>query len=547
MIKFSKQNRGKQQPGMQAFAILVRQYRKQLAGILVLSFASIFLRNVVVIELTGDITESITEGKGAESVRMIMLFAAAYIIYSLADCTASLMQVKFGKKIGLTAEREFLGKYAEIYYADYYFDREKVAGQIRKGCEGAENGALCICNIVSLVAGLVISVIYLSYLSLYAVIVCVFMSFIFIAVLNSDNRRLPGLYEKFNVYAKTLYGKQWEQISNHKWGRFFRQEKVIAPYNRMVDSFMEDLRDIKKIANRSMLVSRLGTDVIIVIVAGLGAALFFYGTADKAEVLQIILCVTRLAGSMFSIPNMRNSWQSSRGDIKVMDDIYFEAERQKRKGVKKIRLTDVETLSVRGLTFGYTDSSKKVLENLDFIFYRGLNVIRGASGRGKSTLFRIIGGELPVLHGEIVFGEEEVTSDKIYDVFDSVEHMAQTPVILKASIKDNIVMGRNYDEERFKSAVKLAELSEFIARAEFGQDQTVSDDSLSSGEKQKIAIARVIYQNKPVWILDEPVSAVDEKAAKNIMKNLAALGKEKIILLSTHLDVTESEAVTFSL
>ncbi|HIV79381.1 MAG TPA: ABC transporter ATP-binding protein/permease [Candidatus Avanaerovorax faecigallinarum] len=547
MIKFSKQNRRKQQPGMQAFAILVRQYRKQLAGILVLSFASVFLRNVVVIELTGDITESITEGKGAESVRMIILFATVYIIYSLADCTASLMQVKFSKKIGLTAEREFLGKYAEIYYADYYFDREKVAGQIRKGCEGAENGALCICNIISLVAGLVISVIYLSYLSFYAVIVCVFMSFIFIAVLNSDNRRLPGLYEKFNVYAKTLYGKQWEQIRNHKWGRFFRQEKVIAPYNRMVDSFMEDLRDIKKIANRSMLVSRLGTDVIIVIVAGLGAALFFYGTADKAEVLQIILCVTRLAGSMFSIPNMRNSWQSSRGDIKVMDDIYIETERQKRKGVKKIRLTDVETLSGRGLTFGYTDSSKKVLENLDFIFYRGLNVIRGASGRGKSTLFRIIGGELPVLHGEIVLGEEEVTSDKIYDVFDSVEYMAQTPVILKASIKDNIVMGRNYDEERFKSAVKLAELSEFIAKAEFGQDQTVSDDSLSSGEKQKIAIARVIYQNKPVWILDEPVSAVDEKAAKNIMKNLADLGKEKIILLSTHLDVTESETVTFSL
>ena len=150
MIKYSKQNKGKQQPGMQAFAILVRQYRKQLAGILVLSFASVFLRNVVVIELTGDITESITEGKGAESARMIILFATAYIIYSLADCTASLMQVKFSKKIGLTAEREFLGKYAEIYYADYYFDREKVAGQIRKGCEGAENGALCICNVISL-------------------------------------------------------------------------------------------------------------------------------------------------------------------------------------------------------------------------------------------------------------------------------------------------------------------------------------------------------------------------------------------------------------
>lgn len=164
----------------------------------------------------------------------------------------------------------------------------------------------------------------------------------------------------------------------------------------------------------------------------------------------------------------------------------------------------------------------------------GVHLLEGPSGCGKSTFLRIAAGELPVQGGALIFGEQRITGNDVWDFSKCVEYMAQEPVILRAAFRDNVLMGKPMEEPRYRQALEKAGVWPLLM-GQPEKDATMADpEKLSSGEKQKLALARVFYQQKPVWVLDEPVSALDPAAAERIWESLREYAENRIILVSSH-------------
>lgn len=191
-----------------------------------------------------------------------------------------------------------------------------------------------------------------------------------------------------------------------------------------------------------------------------------------------------------------------------------------------------DCIELKNINFGY-EKEKLVLKNINLQIRKGEFIgIAGTSGAGKTTLVDIISGLLTPLSGEmLVDGSSQNKPLKI-------GYIPQEFCLINGSIKDNVTFGiEDCDEERIISALKKAQLYDFIiSNYKEGIDANPFVDStgFSQGQKQRIAIARALYSNPDILILDEATSSLDLKTEDEICNVLNSLKGEKTIIAIAH-------------
>lgn len=119
----------------------------------------------------------------------------------------------------------------------------------------------------------------------------------------------------------------------------------------------------------------------------------------------------------------------------------------------------------------------------------------------------------------------------------TVVYVEQEPIIFSASVKENILFGKPYDQEMYNFSLKSSCLEADLELLENGDETLVGERgiTLSGGQKARMALARALYANGDIYLLDDPISAVDAKVAKEIYeKVILRLSKEKTMILATH-------------
>ena len=180
---------------------------------------------------------------------------------------------------------------------------------------------------------------------------------------------------------------------------------------------------------------------------------------------------------------------------------------------------------IKDMTFSY-DGKENIFESADFEMKNGEVVaIGGISGIGKSTLLKIIMGIYRPSSGE-VFVNIHVRNNAF------ASYVPQGNMILSGTIKENIAFYRPIDDEKIEYAAKMAEIYDFIKEQPEGFDTVLGEKGLglSEGQVQRLAIARAIYFDAPLFILDEATSALDEKTEINVLKNIRNMNKSCIII-----------------
>jgi ABC-type branched-subunit amino acid transport system ATPase component len=118
----------------------------------------------------------------------------------------------------------------------------------------------------------------------------------------------------------------------------------------------------------------------------------------------------------------------------------------------------------------------------------------------------------------------------------SISYASQKPLLLDDSIKNNIIFGdNNFNDDLFKKVVDVTELKRFIQKLPKKELTLIGEGGkfVSGGQAQRIAIARALYKNRPILILDEATNSIDLKTEKKIIKNIKKL-KKKIFIFTTH-------------
>ncbi len=176
--------------------------------------------------------------------------------------------------------------------------------------------------------------------------------------------------------------------------------------------------------------------------------------------------------------------------------------------------------------FAWPGSEKPVL-NINLSFSEGLTVVCGEVASGKSALLQAILGELDLLHGSLLRPSEPIA------------YCAQTPWLQSMSIRENILFGEPYDENRYIQAINccalVADLKEFKA----GDLSLIGENGvgLSGGQKARVAFARAIYSRARIVLLDDPLASLDQQTAEHIVKHCFvydSILKDRIIVLVTH-------------
>lgn len=191
-----------------------------------------------------------------------------------------------------------------------------------------------------------------------------------------------------------------------------------------------------------------------------------------------------------------------------------------------------ESLEFKNICFSY--DTQPVLKNISFCIKKGEFVgIAGVSGGGKTTLADIISGLLIPQSGEILVDGTPVNKLNL-----KIGYIPQEYSIISASIRENIAFGDEHiDDEKVIDSLKKAQIYDFISsRFEEGiyANPFVDNSGFSQGQKQRLAIARALYLDPDILILDEATSSLDLKTEDEICNVLNSLKGEKTIIAIAH-------------
>ena len=199
-------------------------------------------------------------------------------------------------------------------------------------------------------------------------------------------------------------------------------------------------------------------------------------------------------------------------------------------------ITFNDNVEIKNLFFNYNDDQNNIFENLNFKINKGEFVgIVGESGSGKSTFVDLILGILKPKQGKIyVDGKELMPTDNI-----NIGYVTQNVFIMDDSIANNIAFGIKENEINYKLIFKVLNLSKLyklINNLPEGINSEVGEKGarLSGGEAQRINIARALYLEPEILILDESTSALDLKTENELLKDLKELQKTKTIIIISH-------------
>lgn len=237
------------------------------------------------------------------------------------------------------------------------------------------------------------------------------------------------------------------------------------------------------------------------------------------------------AGVSFMFKNFSNSvltLSSIIGYIKVGESIFNKFNNEIILEIDKgHNIKDIENIKLDNVTIKY--DNKTVFDNYSLNFEKGKKyILKGASGSGKSTLIKIILG-LKEYEGSIKINNIDIKNINHSNLYSKIEYVDDSSTIIYSNIYDNISLFNEYNKEKIEEIIDLLNLSNIDKEIE------LNDKNISTGERQRINLARMIYQNKELLLLDEIMANID-KDNVNIVEDYLKNSNKTIILVSHHID-----------
>lgn len=212
---------------------------------------------------------------------------------------------------------------------------------------------------------------------------------------------------------------------------------------------------------------------------------------------------------------------------------------------KTLELKEHQSLDIvfDDVCFTYPNSNKLVLDHVSFHIHEGDNIaLVGINGAGKTTLVKMLCGFYQPTSGHIYINGVDIAELNIEDYFDQVSVLFQDAIIFSYSIQENITACdfEKVNQEKFQKVLKLSGLDEKVnslAKKEktfIGKDIEEDGIQLSGGQIQKLYLARALYKDAPMLILDEPTAALDAIAESEMYEKYNTLTQNKTSLFISH-------------
>jgi ABC-type bacteriocin/lantibiotic exporter with double-glycine peptidase domain len=258
---------------------------------------------------------------------------------------------------------------------------------------------------------------------------------------------------------------------------------------------------------------------------------------DIIAILGTFIAVAfRIVPSANKIVSSLNTFRYSKAAI---DSLYYLFRENFDSYKEKKNINVKKSFSLKNLYFKYLSKENYIFQNINFEIRNGDHIcIYGDSGIGKSSLIDIILGLKEPVKGDIFIDDKKVDIEK-YSWSSSMSFVPQDIYLLDQSIVENIALGvdkKFIDYNLIYKSLKISKLDEFVDLLP-NKLNTITGEKgiqLSGGQKQRLGIARAIYRDSKILILDEATNALDSQLEEDLIKSLLLEYKEKTVIMITH-------------
>ena len=199
---------------------------------------------------------------------------------------------------------------------------------------------------------------------------------------------------------------------------------------------------------------------------------------------------------------------------------------------------DGADIKVENLKYKYEGNQSFILENVSFYLRKGGHLaIVGSSGSGKSTIVKLLTGQIEPQGGSIFIGDINILSVSVESVAEKISVITQEPVLFNMTIKENLLLAKaNATDEELVACCQRASIGDFIERLEDKYNTVIGEKGimLSGGEKQRLSIARAFLQDKDIIIFDESTNALDSEKENDIINGLKFFSNGKTLISIAH-------------
>lgn len=394
---------------------------------------------------------------------------------------------------------------------------------------------------------IILTSIYVLMIEPWLLALTVFLSLVAISISAYRGRRLPEQNGKLYFHMGAIYNHNAELVRNREAAYVLNGARVIKPYQKEIADYKIDQAKILGTMTIQKILGSANTILntcVILVIGGYGVS---RGSLEISDLIALLAAVGFLTNTLYQIPACISAYQQLKGmDSRITALLTPQA--TTFDGFEDI--DKITSISAQNVSFAYEDGNetsperdkfhrKSLMENINFNLESGeCLILKGSSGCGKSTLLKIFADILKGYSGNIICNGKKLKNIKENSFWDRILYLSQEPQLISGTVKENITMFKEADESRLSFALEQAGLKDLIPKFQEGIETPVSMLNLSSGEQQRICLARAFYGDYDVIISDESFSAVDPDSRNEIFGRLLAQLEEKsqILLMSSHTD-----------
>jgi len=376
---------------------------------------------------------------------------------------------------------------------------------------------------------------FLIMLSLNLQLGLIILSPVILFALTSSifGKRMESIQKIFLESNASLYSFLKENLSIIPLIKIFRLEKWSQnKFKKEMDNYYSISLDYTKTSSLSSALNSLilGVPIVLLIISG------GYRVMDGTISLGTFTAFIAYTSIFFSpISQLSSIWTSYKSSLPAFDRIkeIFDMESVDN-GDREIEIKEGK-IQFENVWFSY--NGRHILKDFNATFTKGLNYIVGENGTGKSTLLKLICALYPVDKGVVTIDRQPIMEVKRESLNHNVALVFSDPYLFDSSIYENIRIGNlEADKDDIVRVAKQVKIHEFIESAPYKYDTNVGEDglSLSSGEKQKIALARALLKDSPIILLDEVTKSIDIDSRESINDVIYNLKEDKTIIVVTH-------------
>lgn len=543
--------------GIMAYLEYVWKEKKSIYFMGLLFFPAYILANYMQVYLPKMVIMELEEKRSVAHLGVSLLVVVLVLLLSIITRVVMLSRIKYSNRsLSQKMQNEYSNK---LLYVDYSYLENKefldLKGKVKETLFGGSVGdewerarlsdfMETLVTLIAVIGNIILFVYYLCKLSYWMFIILVVTPFVMLfvqkTVMKNEEKNSVGSSDAWQKLDYTI--RRTEDFSMAKDIRLYQMDSWLAG---LIKHFCKVRLKYKAKSLRSRCVVSVAASIIFgMYYAGL-YVFILWGLWDGSVNVPDVVFYSEMGPALYFLlsedflNNIRRLFQLAVEFMRFKEFISY-GENTGESGIPVKE--EPPSISLEHVSFSYPGSETEVLKDLDLTVKKGEKIaIVGVNGAGKTTLMKLICGLLQPVNGRILLNGKDMSQMEAEERYSWFSCAFQDIQFLPLSIRENISMLKdNADNSRVWECLKQAGIKEEIGNLPLKLDTLMEKNinknavDFSGGQKQKLILARALYRNAGVLVLDEPTAALDALAENDIYEKYSRFAKGKTSFFVSH-------------